>query len=76
MKKTKNMVGPAVRKFRYRRGLSQASLAVKCQRIGWDIGRDVIAKIETQTRCVSDFELIHLSKVLSIPIQYLFKKRQ
>jgi ribosome-binding protein aMBF1 (putative translation factor) len=64
----KNLSGPNVRKYRDQLGLSQEELAAKCQRMGWDIGRGVIAKIETGTRCVDDIELVKLAKALGITI--------
>jgi hypothetical protein len=45
-------------------GLSQAALAAVCQRVGWDIDRNTIAKIEGRMRWVGDFELVYLMKVL------------
>jgi hypothetical protein len=44
--------------------LSQAALAAACQRIGWDIDRNTIAKIEARRRWVGDFELVYLAKAL------------
>jgi hypothetical protein len=41
------------------RGLSQPALAAKCQLLGWDVGRDTIAKIGGQTHWVGDAELVH-----------------
>lgn len=55
-------------------GLSQPELAARGQKFGWDIGRDVIAKIEGQTRWVADFELVALSKILSVPVNRLCGK--
>ena len=52
----KNIIGPEVRRLRYVAALSQPALAAKCHRIGWDIERDTIAKIERQSRNVSDVE--------------------
>jgi hypothetical protein len=46
-------------------------LAAKCQRIGWDIGRDTVAKIEGGTRCITDIELLKLAKALGIPVAQL-----
>ncbi len=45
----KNITGPEVRCIRFARSLSQPALAAACQRQGWDIGRDTIAKIERGT---------------------------
>lgn len=64
-RKAKNVVGPHVRRFRDKIGLSQAELAAACQRLGWDISRDTIAKIEGGSRWVGDFELIFLVKALN-----------
>ena len=68
----RNIVGPQVRRMRCEAGLSQPALAAQCQRIGWDVGRDAIAKIEGRTRWVADSELIHLAKALSCPLTDLF----
>ena len=67
----KNLSGKSVRKFRDQMGLSQEELAAKCQMAGWDIGRGVIAKIETGTRCVADIELVKLAKILGVKVQDL-----
>ncbi len=64
----KNLSGPNVRKFRDQLGLSQEEFAAKCQLAGWDIGRGVIAKIETGTRCVDDIELVRLARILGVKI--------
>lgn len=73
--KPKNVVGPQVRRLRAAAGLSQAALAGACQRRGWDVGRDAIAKIEGGTRWVGDMELLELAKVLACPLAELFPAR-
>lgn len=70
-KKSLNVCGPLVRRIRNRNGWSQPKLAQKCQIAGWDISRDIIARIECQTRWVGDFELANLAKVLGVPVQEL-----
>jgi transcriptional regulator with XRE-family HTH domain len=60
----KNIVGPQVRRLRVAAGLSQAALAAVCQRVGLDIDRSTIAKIEGRLRWVGDFELAYLMNVL------------
>lgn len=67
----KNVIGPTVRKLRYGIGLSQSELAAKAQRLGWDVSRDVIAKVENQSRWVGDFELILLARALGTTIEDL-----
>ena len=68
----KNLVGPVVRKIRYQRGLTQAMLTARCNRAGWDIGENTIAKIEAQIRCVTDREIVHLAKAIGVKVQDLF----
>ena len=72
----KNIVGPQVRRLRVAANLSQAALAVACQRIGWDIDRNTIAKIEGQVRWVGDFELLHLAQTLNCGITDLISEMQ
>lgn len=60
-----------VKHYRDTLGLSQEALAAKAQRAGWDIGRGVIAKIETGTRCVDDIELVRLANLLGVKVQKL-----
>jgi transcriptional regulator with XRE-family HTH domain len=61
----KNIVGPQVRRLRVAAGLSQAALAAACQRVGWDVDRNTVAKVEGQMRWVGDFELVYLAKALN-----------
>jgi transcriptional regulator with XRE-family HTH domain len=66
------MVGPYVRRFRTNSGLSQAELAARCQRQGWDIDRFTIARIEAGSRWVGDVEVLDLAKALKISFQELY----
>lgn len=66
MKNPRNMVGPQVRKLRESQGLTQPMLAARSRRWGWDLSRETLAKIETQLRWVSDFELVCLAKALRV----------
>lgn len=47
--------------------MSQSAFAARCQRLGWDLSRDTLAKIELQTRWVSDFEVSFLAQALGVP---------
>ena len=69
-----NITGRQVGKLRNQRGFSQDKLAMKCQRLGWDVSRATIAKIESGFRCVSDSELLLLAKALEVPVAELFPK--
>jgi transcriptional regulator with XRE-family HTH domain len=67
-----NLVGPQIRQLRSKSGLSQPALAAACQRLGWDVGRDIIARIESQVRHVTDAELLYLANALASPLEALF----
>ena len=70
----KNIVGPQVRRLRVEAKLSQAALAAACQRVGWDIDRNTVAKVEGQMRWVGDFELLKIAKVFECRLADLFPK--
>lgn len=71
MSRPRNIVGPNLRQLRYQRALSQGELAAACQRLGWDASRDMIAKIEGQTRWVSDSEWVFLARALRVRLEEL-----
>lgn len=62
----KNISGQNIRFFRKKLGLSQSKLAAKAQLAGWDIGRDVVVKVETGSRCVDDIELVKFAQLLGV----------
>lgn len=66
-----NLCGPKVKKIRTRLEWSQHDLAVRCQILGWDVSRDIIARIELQKRWVGDFELLYLAKALKVDVKSL-----
>ena len=72
----RNLIGPAVRRFRFERGLSQPALATRLQLKGWDASRSMIAAIEGQARWVADFEAVLLAKVLHVTLQELFPSKR
>lgn len=71
MRHEKNIIGANVRRWRCERGLSQPALAAQCQLLGWDIGRDTIAKIEGGTRWVGDVEWVYLARALDVSLEGL-----
>lgn len=66
MSNPRNIVGPQIRRLRDQQRLTQPMLAARCRRWGWDLSRETLAKIETQLRWVSDFELLCLAKALRV----------
>ena len=72
MEGSRNIVGSHVMRIRNQKGWSQADLAAACQRLGWDISRGVVARIEGGVRWVCDSELLHLAEILAVPVPELF----
>ena len=70
-----NLIGKQVSEARNNLGLSQAALAAKCQRMGWDLSRDVLARIESGVRGITDKEMAIFSDVLGVPVQELLPPR-
>ena len=50
-------------------------LAAKCQLAGWDVSRDIIARIELRVRWVAYFELMLLAHVLDVPVTSLLPRQ-
>ena len=66
MKRPRNIVGPVIKELREKMGFSQPQLAAKINLLGWDLSRDIIARIECQTRWVADSEILILAESLKI----------
>ena len=61
---TQNLIGDRVRNLRETRSLTQDQLAGACQRLGWDVSRVTVTKIETGARAVNDGEIVLLAAAL------------
>jgi hypothetical protein len=66
MPSPQNIVGTRLKTLRREKGLTQAMLAARCGRLGWDIGENTVTKIETHVRCVTDFEVVCIAKALDV----------
>lgn len=71
----KNLVGNRLIELRRERKLSQRDLACMLQLAGYDIDKNVITRIETNKRYVSDIELQALHRVLDVSYDYLIEKK-
>ena len=71
LKAAKNIVGRQLKQVRNARQLSQAALALLCQKTGWNMTREIIARIEGRVRCVTDMELLLLAELLGVKVQEL-----
>ena len=70
----RNIVGPVVRELREKQGLTQGDLVTKLNLLGWDVSRDIVARIEGQVRWVSDFEFVKLAAGLGIDYTELLRQ--
>lgn len=67
----KNLIGERLKLLRQRDHLSQRDLANKLQLIGIDMDKNVITRIETDKRYVTDFELQALKEIFKVSYDYL-----
>jgi transcriptional regulator with XRE-family HTH domain len=67
-----NMIGREVARIRFQQGLTQDALAARCQLAAWEIERGTLAKIESEIRQVTDFEVWQLATVLKVDVGQLF----
>ena len=67
----KNLCGERIHEARCRLRLTQSELAARLQREGITLERDCISRIEIGTRFVADYELMILSHVLDVKIEWL-----
>ena len=71
----RNSVGPAVRRLRVERGLTQDALAARLVLAGLtNADRVWVAKVESQIRSVFDFELSVVAAVLGVKADDLLPK--
>ncbi len=69
----KNLCGDRVREARARRKITQADLAAHLQVAGIIMERDSVSRIEIGTRFVTDYELMVLSQILDVSVQWLLE---
>lgn len=73
--RARNVVGRNIRRIRTAKALSQQRLAVECARLGYDLTRATLAKIEAEVRAVSDIELFVIAHALHVPIADLYPRQ-
>ena len=72
----KNLISQRLVELRKLHNLSQRDLAHKLQLAGYDMDKNVITRIETNKRYVTDIELQALCKVFHISYDYLIKDNE
>ena len=65
------MIGRQVRRLRWQRDWSQEELTDRLHDMGWNVGRQRIAKIEIGEAWVSDIEHLLLAKVFKVRLEDL-----
>lgn len=67
----KNLIGTRLKQLRSENNLSQRDLARQLQLIGFDMDKNVITRIETNKRYVTDIELRALKQIFNVSYDYL-----
>lgn len=67
----KNRIGSRLKELRKLHGWSQRDLARQLQLIGCDMDKNVITRIETSQRYVTDLELKALRRIFKVSYDYL-----
>lgn len=67
----KNLIGERLKELRGKFNYSQRDLARELQLIGIDMDKNVITRIETNKRYVTDFELQALKQIFNVSYEYL-----
>ena len=68
---SRNLIGTKVEEVRKKRGMKQKELLAQLQVRGVDMNASGLSKLEGQIRYVTDIELVALSEILEIPVDYL-----
>jgi Helix-turn-helix. len=67
----KNLISKKLKVLRAQHGYSQRNLASRLQLIGLDMDKNVITRIETNKRYVTDIEIKAISEIFNVPYGYL-----
>lgn len=71
----KNLIGANLILLRQQHNLSQRDLAHQLQLLGYDIDKNVITRIETQKRYVTDIEIEAFCKIFHVTFEELIKQK-
>ena len=69
----KNLISERLIELRKRHGLSQRDLARQLQILGCDMDKNVITRIETQKRYVTDIEIQKICEVFHVTFEDLIQ---
>lgn len=68
---SRNLIGTKVEEARKKKGMKQKELLAQLQVRGVDMNASGLSKLEGQIRYVTDIELVALSDILEVSIEYL-----
>ena len=69
----KNLISKTLREYRIKSGLSQERLAAKLQTMNLNIDQQMISRIESNKRIVTDYELACICYVLGVEIKAMIE---
>ena len=69
----KNLISDRLSQLRKSQNLSQRDLAQKLQLAGYDMDKNVITRIETGKRYITDIELRALKEIFGVSYDYLIE---
>ena len=72
----KNLISQRLVKLRRRHNMSQRLLAYQLQLKGYDMDKNVITRIETNKRYVTDVERKALSEIFQVSYEYLIDGKE
>lgn len=72
----KNLINRRLKELREEKGLSQRGLAQNLQLRGYDMDKNVITRIETNKRYVTDVELKAFVEVFGVDYGYLIEGKE
>ncbi len=72
----KNLISQRLIKLRKKHHMSQRVLAYQLQLRGYDIDKNVITRIETNKRYVTDLELKAFTEVFQVSYDYLIEGKE
>ena len=67
----KNIVGARIEKKRKELGMKQIEVLAQLQIEGIDLTASGLSKLEGQLRCVNDYELVAIAKILGVSLDWL-----
>lgn len=70
-----NITGRRIKEARIKPGLSQKELSAQLELLAVYTCRGSISRIENGQRAVTDIEIDAISKVLKVPLDYLFERQ-